>query len=141
MRVKYRKIKKNDVGQLQNFYKTNGMKNAGNISNQFLLKCINSELKNYIMFFIAEHKNEIIGAVYFVDQGGLITIWSIAISDDYRNQGIGAELIKKGIKVMGKKRRKMISTIIDPSNASSLQIFKKLGFTRERARIRLDKIC
>lgn len=139
MKVKFRRIKKGDVGKLQEFYKANRMNNAGSISNSFLLKCVDSELKNYIIFFVAEYNKEIIGAVYFVDQGGLITIWSLAVDKKYRNKGIGTQLIKEGLKSLQKKKRNMISTIIDPFNTSAIQVFKKLGFTKERNRIRLDK--
>ena len=139
MKVKFRRIKKGDIGRLQKFYKANGMNNAGSISNSFLSKCVESELKNYILFFIAEYENEIIGAVYFVDQGGLITIWSLAVDKRYRNKGIGSKLVREGLKSLQKKKRKMVSTIVDPRNTSVVQMFDKLGFNKKRKRIRLDK--
>lgn len=140
MEVKFRRIKKEDIGKLQKFYKVSGMNNAGSVSNNFLLKCVESELKNYILFFIAEHRSEIIGAVYFVDQGGLITVWSLVVDKNYRNKGMGTKLMREGLKIINKKRRNMVSTIIDPLNTSSIRLFKKLGFIKERKRIRLDKI-
>ncbi|HRZ51019.1 MAG TPA: GNAT family N-acetyltransferase [Candidatus Paceibacterota bacterium] len=80
------------------------------------------------------------GAVYFVDQGGLITVWSLVIDKNYRNMGIGTELVNSGLKIAAKKKRNMTSTITDPSNIPAIKLFKKLGFTEERKRIRLDKI-
>ncbi len=140
IKIKFRRIKKEDVGRLQKFYRANGMSNAGSISNSFLLKCIESELKNYILFFIAKYGNEIIGAVYFVDQGGLITLWSLAVDKNYKNKGIGAKLVKEGLKILRRKKRNMVSTITDPSNVPSIKLFRKLGFFKERKRLRLDKI-
>lgn len=140
MRVKFRRIKNRDIGRLQKFYKANKMYNAGSISNNFLLNCIKSKLKNYIIFFVAEYNKEIIGAVYFVDQGGLITVWSLAVDKKYRNKGIGAQLLKEGLKSLQKKKRNMVSTIIGPLNVPAIKLFKTLGFTKERNRIRLDKI-
>ena len=140
MNVKFRKIKKSDIGKIQKFYKNNGMDNAGSITNKFLSDCINSKLKNYIIFFVAELNKNIIGAVYFVDQGGLITIWSLAVDKEYRGRGVGSGLVKRGIKYSAKKKRKMISTIVDLSNVSSINLFKKQGLTKEGKKIRLDKI-
>jgi ribosomal protein S18 acetylase RimI-like enzyme len=139
MNIKFRKIKKADIGKIQKFYKNNGMDNAGSITNKFLLDCIDSNLKKYLMFFVAELNKEIIGAVYFVDQGGLITVWSLAVGEKYRGEGVGSGLIKEGIKYLGKKKRNMISTIVDPDNLPSIELFKKQGFIKERKRIRLDK--
>jgi len=138
MNIKIRKLKESDVGKIQKFYKVNGMNNAGRISNKFLLDCITSN--KYIMIFIAELNKEIIGAVYFVDQGSLITIWSLAVSEKYRNQGVGSMLIRKGIVYFKKKKRSMISTITDPKNIAAINLFKKEGFIHGRKRIRLDKI-
>ncbi len=140
MKIKFRRIKKEDVGRLQKFYRANGMNNAGSISNSFLLRCIESELKNYILFFIAEDRNEIIGAVYFVDQGGLITLWSLAVDKNYRDRDIGTKLVKEGLRILCRKKRNMVSMITDPSNVSSIKLFRKLGFSKERRRLRLDKI-
>jgi len=140
MKTIFRRIQKGDIGKLQNFYKANGMNNAGSISNNFLLKCINSELKNYIIFFVAEYNKKIIGAVYFVDQGGLITVWSLAVDKKYRNKGIGTKIVKEGLKLLQKRKRNMISTIIDPLNTSAIRLFKTLGFSKERKRIRLDRV-
>jgi len=140
MKIKYRRIKKEDIGGLQKFYKENGMNNAGSISNNFLLKCAVSELKNYILFFVAEYKKEIIGAVYFVDQGGLITVWSAVVDKNYRRQGIATKLVEKGLEIVNKKKRSMISAIVDPANTPSIGICRKLGFTAERTRVRMDKV-
>ncbi|GEM_PF-2440546 len=54
--------------------------------------------------------------------------------------GIGTELVNSGLKIAAKKKRNMTSTITDPSNIPAIKLFKKLGFTEERKRIRLDKI-
>jgi len=140
MAIKFRKILKKDVGALQKFYAANGMANAASVSNKFLLRCVESDLKNYISFFVAEYKNEIVGAVYFVDHGGLVTVWSLAVNQNYRKMGVGTALIKMGLKTIDEKGRSMISAIVDPVNLPSLGLFKKLGFSRERNRIRLDKI-
>jgi ribosomal protein S18 acetylase RimI-like enzyme len=140
MEIKFRRIKKADIGRLQRFYRANKMANAGSISNNFLLKCIRYQLKDYIIFFIAEYGGEIIGAVYFADQGGLITVCSLAVDERYRNRGIGTKLVKEGLKLLWNKKRNMISVIADPLNKPSLQLFRSLGFTKERKRIRLDKI-
>lgn len=140
MNIKIRRIKKEDIGKLQKFYKSNGMENAGNIGDKFLLDCTDSKLKNYIMFLVAEVNREIVGAVYFIDQGGLITIWSLAVDEKYRKNGIGSELVSKGLKYFGKKRRNMISVITNLDNYASMQLFKKQGFLKEKKKVRLDKV-
>lgn len=116
------------------------MNNAGSITNKFLLDCVDSKLKNYIVFFIAELNKEIIGSVYFVDQGGLITVWSLAVDEKHRGEGIGSRLVKEGVNFLDKKKRNMISVIIDPDNIVSIELFKKQGFINQRKRVRLDKI-
>ncbi|HRZ51020.1 MAG TPA: hypothetical protein P5080_03910 [Candidatus Paceibacterota bacterium] len=42
--IKFRKLKKSDIEKIRLFYKANGLDNAGSLSDDFLLKCLNSEL-------------------------------------------------------------------------------------------------
>lgn len=98
-------------------------------------KSIENELKNKLaIYVVALENNKVIGygGMWHVVTEGHIT--NVAVHKDYRQKGVGNDIIKKMIEIA--KEREMIGLTLEvrKSNSAALGLYKKNGFKPEGIR-------
>ena len=82
------------------------------------------------MCFVVESKNEIIGFILggYTANKGEAHILSIALLQEYRNQGLGKELLKYFIKRIETLGYNSIKLEVNVDNKIAIQLYESLGF-------------
>ena len=130
--IEIRPVKLNEISKVQ--YITElayqiPYKESGILTKPHEPKDIEEKIKrNDISIFVAVLDGEIVGAVRCEIQGsGSLYFSHLAVSEDYRNQGIGARLVN-AIEEFG-KTKKLKSVIFDCLKEKKLdEYYEKLGY-------------
>jgi ribosomal protein S18 acetylase RimI-like enzyme len=89
------------------------------------------------LFLVAEYQNKIIGFLLvkgnedFDDEAGAL-IYAIAVAPEYRNQGVGAQLLNAIYKVLNEKEIKKLYLHVRVGNTRGIHFYEQLGFTTAR---------
>lgn len=91
-------------------------------------------VKNGTKFFVAKCKDKVcgyIGISAILDEG---YITNIAVTEDYRNNGIGNMLLNKVFSFAREQGLKFVSLEVRESNKNAISLYAKKGFVREGLR-------
>lgn len=84
---------------------------------------------------VAEAETKIVGyLLIFIDSHSIRKINPIAeienmfVSDEYRDHGVGTELIKEAIKQVGEKGAKRLEVEVETQNSGAINFYKSNGF-------------
>ncbi len=75
-------------------------------------------------------------------KANVMIIDSVLVEENYRNQGIGAILLKKAVKSAIARKIDSIELIVNDDNTNAKNLYKKIGFektNKEHHRIILNK--
>ena len=93
-------------------------------------KSIASELENPLsLWFVAMDGNRVCGYVGSQTVLGESDMMNIAVSGDYRRQGIGEQLISRLIRELSKRGSHILCLEVRDSNEPALKLYEKLGFS------------
>lgn len=90
--------------------------------------------KNYYSFFVAFDEDKHIGTVAFTKSFDEADISNVAIDKEYRNRGIGFELLSYAMEEMGKSGIVNFTLEVRSKNVSAIRLYEKLGFVQEGLR-------
>ena len=92
-------------------------------------KSIASELENPLsLWFVAMDGNRVCGYVGSQTVLGESDMMNIAVSGDYRRQGIGEQLISRLIRELSKRGSHILCLEVRASNEAAIALYKKHGF-------------
>jgi hypothetical protein len=91
------------------------------------------------LFFVAEINSLIVGTIMAGYDGHRGWLYTVAVSPQYRRQGIGSQLIKHAEKELIAIGCRKINLQIRASNAEVVEFYKKLGYLIEE-RISMGKL-
>lgn len=74
--------------------------------------------------------DELIGVIIGTDDGRKGWINRLAVSPQHRQRGVAKELINALEKALKKRGRKIICTLVEDWNETSLNLFKKVGYIK-----------
>lgn len=93
-------------------------------------KSIASELENPLsLWFVAMDGNRVCGYVGSQTVLGESDMMNIAVSGDYRRQGIGEQLISRLIRELSKRGSHILCLEVRASNEPAIMLYEKLGFS------------
>ena len=138
--VVIRKMRESDINQVRDFYSKHDFHHVASIDEDYLRKCINTSLGEYITFIVAEFDDKIVGSVYVADLGSMVTIWGFVVDEKHRNRDIGTKLFEKVLGIAESKKRDVISLLVNPENRIALKFYEKFGFEK-KSRYRMDKVA
>ncbi len=72
--------------------------------------------------------DKLIGIIVGTDDGRKGWINRLAVDEEYRDQGIGTELVNKLEEVFEEKGFKIWAALIEPDNPESMEFFEKRGY-------------
>ncbi len=100
-------------------------------SQNAFLEMIEAEYAHYM---VAEEDNKIIGSCGLRDIAGEGEITNVVIRPEYRNMGIGADMLCKLMKNADKIGIQKFTLEVRESNAAAIHVYEKLGFLAEGIR-------
>lgn len=122
------KSSNDDVEKLIEYKKETVFKYANNLSeeeknkiNNYINNNIASEIKNYCNIVIIDN---IVGCLLLIDKEDGKLIDEIYLKKEYRNKGIGTDIIKNIT-----KENNIIYLWVYKSNTKAISLYKKLGFS------------
>ncbi len=122
------KSSNDDVEKLIEYKKETVFKYANNLSeeeknkiNNYINNNIASEIKNYCNIVIIDN---IVGCLLLIDKEDGKLLDEIYLKKEYRNKGIGTDIIKNII-----KENNIIYLWVYKSNTKAISLYKKLGFS------------
>lgn len=84
-------------------------------------------------FILAEDRNRIIGFVLgVVERAYEARILILAVDEEYRNQGIGSQLVRLFIERFRKGGIRKVKLEVRTSNVSAITLYERLGFERKK---------
>ena len=93
-------------------------------------KSIASELENPLsLWFVAMDGNRVCGYVGSQTVLGESDMMNIAVSGDYRRQGIGEQLISRLIRELSERGSHILCLEVRASNEPDIMLYEKLGFS------------
>ena len=79
--------------------------------------------------YVAEEKGRIIGSAFATHDGAFRAyIRKVAVSEDYRRQGIASGLVRKIVDKLAEAEIPVVFTRVGKHNDQSIELFKSLGF-------------
>lgn len=127
MKYSLQKSNINDIDRIIRYKEKNICKFAKNLSKKELEDIkkyvYNETLKNINNCFDIVVNKNIVGLVSVVDNEGKKTLEEIYIEKEYRNKGIGSDIIKNTI-----SKNDTLYLYVYKSNAKAISLYKKLGF-------------
>ena len=122
------KSSNDDVDKLIEYKKETVFKYANNLSEEeknkisnYINNNIASEIKNYCNIVIIDN---IVGCLLLIDKEDGKLLDEIYLKKEYRNKGIGTDIIKNII-----KENNIIYLWVYKSNTKAISLYKKLGFS------------
>lgn len=122
------KSSNDDVEKLIEYKKETVFKYANNLSeeeknkiNNYINNNIASEIKNYCNIVIIDN---IVGCLLLIDKEDGKLLDEIYLKKEYRNKGIGTDIIKNIT-----KENNIIYLWVYKSNTKAISLYKKLGFS------------
>ena len=122
------KSSNDDVEKLIEYKKETVFKYANNLSeeeknkiNNYINNNIASEIKNYCNIVVDDN---IVGCLLLIDKEDGKLLDEIYLKKEYRNKGIGTDIIKNII-----KENNIIYLWVYKSNTRAISLYKKLGFS------------
>jgi ribosomal-protein-alanine N-acetyltransferase len=85
------------------------------------------------LFLVAKDKGKVVG--YIMCHADTINhirtgiIISVAVTPEYRRQGIGEELVKEAQRVMRENNLQMVTLQVRPSNKTAIAMYEKLRYS------------
>ena len=85
--------------------------------------------EDYVMFYIAENKKEIIGTIALkkIDKNW-VKLKRMYVKEDYQKKGIGKKLLEKALKLAKNKNYKKVILTTYPKMKNAVEFYKKQGF-------------
>lgn len=87
--------------------------------------------KDTAIFLVAETDGSIVGTVFGTHDGRKGWINRLAISPDYRFQGIASQLVKEIESRLHSRGIEIIAGLVDDDNLGSMEFLKKCGFVEQ----------
>ena len=107
--------------------------NSNQTSNSFVdLKELEKELSQnpFGKILVYKKENRIIAYLYYSEIYGRVEINDIEVEEQYRNMGIGTELLNKLTEIV----QKSISLEVRINNYNAIKLYKKFGFQEKAIR-------
>lgn len=82
----------------------------------------------YIHHFVFRHKDELLAYIIFAIVHKSSHILNLAVHPDYRNKGIGTELLKKTLDYIRNRGVKKVVLEVREGNVAAQNLYSKLGF-------------
>jgi len=90
---------------------------------------IERELEEHPEYWIGAYEEDVlVGIVFGTDDGRKGWINRLAVTKEYRGQGIGRTLVEELEQVFEQKGFKIWATLIEPDNPEAMDFFEHLGF-------------
>ena len=94
-------------------------------------KSIASELENPLsMWLVAVDGETVVGYIGSQAVMGEADIMNVAVSPDYRRQGIAAELINRLVDALAERGNHSLALEVRESNQAAISLYQKLGFAQ-----------
>lgn len=128
--INYRKVKNTDIWEILELSNQKTVRN-NSLNTRSISKLEHKNwfsLVNKDFFFVAELDNKIIGQCRIEKKDNMHFI-SVSVDENFRNMGIGKNLIKQVLKeFFSKNINEKIYAIVKNENISSIKLFKKFNF-------------
>ena len=95
--------------------------------------------KDTAIFLVAETGGHIVGTVFGTHDGRKGWINRLAVSPDYRFQGIATQLVKEIESRLHSRGIEIIAGLIDDDNLGSMEFFRKCGFVEQQEIVYFSK--
>ncbi len=80
------------------------------------------------LYYIAKTKNKIVGFIGIWLESTRLHIINVAVHPEYRNEGVGTQLLLFAIDYAKERKFKEVSLEVRKSNENAIRLYKKLGF-------------
>ena len=92
---------------------------------------LEGELKNdNSLYFVAKNKNEILGFIGIIKNIDFVEILNVVVKKDFRNKGIGNQLLQKIIEVAKEMKMQEIYLEVNEKNENAIKLYKKNNFKK-----------
>lgn len=92
---------------------------------------LESELKNNnSLYFVAKKNNEVLGFIGIIKNIDFVEILNIVIKKDFRNKGIGNQLLQKIIEVVKEMQKQEIYLEVNEKNEKAICLYEKNNFKK-----------
>ena len=92
---------------------------------------LESELKNdNSLYFVAKNKNEILGFIGITKNIDFVEILNVVVKKDFRNKGIGNQLLQKIIEVAKEMKMQEIYLEVNEKNENAIKLYEKNNFKK-----------
>lgn len=95
------------------------------------------------VLLVAETEKKIVG--YFLshlhETTGTAYIENVYVEENYRQQGIGEQLVREGVKRIVANGGRYISALTKPDNEAMQELLKKVDFNQGDTFVWMDRIC
>ena len=127
-RAMIRSLVQEDYDDMVTLWEESGLsyRSKGRDSKELLQKQIEENPDLYLGALI---NDKLIGCVLATFDGRKGWINRLAVSPEYRKQGIGQQLIDAAEKALKKRGATVIGVLIFDTNTASLNLFEKMGYT------------
>lgn len=80
------------------------------------------------LYYIAKTENKIVGFIGIWLEPTRLHIINVAVHPEYRNEGVGTQLLLFAINYAKERKFKEVSLEVRKSNENAIRLYKKLGF-------------
>lgn len=87
---------------------------------------------------INQANKEIIGYYFIIAEGNEGRIYRIGVHSDFRQQGLGTELLESAIKELQDSKVKIITLFVERNNEAALHLYKKYGFKIDKMSLQFE---
>ena len=92
---------------------------------------LEGELKNdNSLYFVAKNKNEILGFIGITKNIDFVEILNVVVKKDFRNKGIGNQLLQKIIEVAKEMKMQEIYLEVNEKNENAIKLYEKNNFKK-----------
>ena len=92
---------------------------------------LEGELKNdNSLYFVAKNKNEILGFIGITKNIDFVEILNVVVKKDFRNKGIGNQLLQKIIEVAKEMKMHEIYLEVNEKNDNAIKLYEKNNFKK-----------
>lgn len=148
--MKIREVNKKDASVLKELW-IKSLKNEKQLNDNIDLK---SEIKDFEKdfpklfkknkYFLTENNGKVIGFIGgeikigggFFKNKRIGAIHALFVVEEYRNKGIGAELIKTFVSWLKTKKAEIIELDVPSNNSAAIKLYKSIGFKEFIIRMR-----
>ena len=122
--IEYRTMVANDVSQVAQL-------EIESFSYPWSEKSISGELTNPLsLWIVAVAEDRVVGYIGSQSVLGEADMMNVAVSEEFRNQGIGRTLIETLVSMLREKQVYCITLEVRASNAPAIHLYESIGFTQ-----------